>query len=415
MQHGMKTALFAGVALFIGLNSASADPLKAEVMHWWTNGSEAAALGKIVEGYNAAGGQWVDHAVPDFESAIAAATSAIIGGSPPSALQFNAGSQFADLAQQGYLTDLSGYADAGNWSEALPKVILDAVTLDGKVYAIPVDNHGESWLWTSKAAFAKAGMSEPQTWEEFFPALDKLKASGIVPIAQGGESWQEIELFYSFMLFRGNTELYKALFVDGDEKVVQSAEFRAFADDFKKLSDYIDPGSPGRKWNDATAMVIQGKAAMQFMGDWAKGEFTHAGLKPETDFGCLLGFGGKNHFVVSSDVFVLPKSAAAGSEAAHKLLIETMMSPTVQAEFSKLKGSIPARLDADVSGLDACAIKGHAAMQDSAAQIAGPEISASADRVGAIQDAVSQFWNTPTMGSDEFMSSLVQALQATKQ
>jgi glucose/mannose transport system substrate-binding protein len=143
------------------VGAAKADPLKAEVMHWWTTGSEAAALKTLVDAYNKSGGEWVDHAVPDSESALAAATSSIVGGSPPAALQFNAGQQFADLVAQDYLTDLTPYAEAGKWSEVLPPALLAAVTYQGKPYAIPVDNHGENWMWTSNAAFKKAGVSVP--------------------------------------------------------------------------------------------------------------------------------------------------------------------------------------------------------------------------------------------------------------
>ena len=41
----------------------------------------------------------------------------------------------------------------------------------------------------------------------------------------------------------------------------------------QKLRGLVDPNFPGRDWNLATAMVINGKAGMQIMGDWAKGEF----------------------------------------------------------------------------------------------------------------------------------------------
>jgi glucose/mannose transport system substrate-binding protein len=411
MSKRMSAYLSLCAAAFMSISQAHADPLKAEVMHWWTSGSEAAALKVLAKAYNKAGGEWVDHAVPDFDSAIAAGTSAILAGNPPAAMQFNAGTQFADLAKQDYLADLTAYAKEGKWDTTLPPMILKAVTYDGKIYGLPVDNHGENWLWTSKAAFAKAGVATPTSWAEFFPALDKLKAAGIIPIAHGGEPWQEIELFYQVMLFRGNNDLYNAIFVNGDEAALKTPEFKAFAEDFKKMTGYIDAGAPGRKWNDATAMVIQGKAGMQFMGDWAKGEFTAAGQKPGVDFDCLLGFGGKDNFVMISDVFVLPKGNVP--EAVHKLLADTIMSKTVQVDFNNVKGGLPARLDVKPDGMDACSAKGFAVMQNPAAQIPGPEITISADRFGAIQDAVSQFWNTPSMTTDAFIDAMQQALEST--
>jgi glucose/mannose transport system substrate-binding protein len=54
-----------------------------------------------------------------------------------------------------------------------------------------------------------------------------------------------------------------------------------------KVKGYIDKDAAGRDWNLATAMVINGKAGMQFMGDWAKGEFTAAGKKPGKDYLCV--------------------------------------------------------------------------------------------------------------------------------
>ena len=50
---------------------------------------------------------------------------------------------------------------------------------------------------------------------------------------------------------------------------------------FEALRPLVDEGSPGRNWNDATNLVITGKAAAQVMGDWARGEFALAGLKAE--------------------------------------------------------------------------------------------------------------------------------------
>ncbi|WP_216671378.1 ABC transporter substrate-binding protein [Mangrovicoccus sp. HB161399] len=402
--------LLSGTTLALAAATA-AQAQEAEVMHWWTSGSEAAALQVFIGAYEAAGGTWTDNAVPDFESAIAAATSAIIGGNPPDALQFNAGTQFADLAQLGYLTDLSPLAEAGGWKAALPAALYGAVSYGGKVYAMPVDNHGENWLWLNRSVMEKAGAELPDSWDGFFPMLDKIKAAGFIPVAHGGEGWQELELFYQIMMFRGDDALYKGIVLDGDTSVLDTPEFTAFAEDFRKLNDYVDPGAPGRKWNDATQMVISGQAAMQFMGDWAKGEFTAAGMEPGKDFDCVLGLGGQDRFVISADVFVLP--SGGDNAPAQELLAATMMDPAVQADFNAVKGGLPARLDADVSGLDACAQKGYAAMQTPEFQVAGPEISASADRVGAIQDAVTQYWNTPSETPDDFAAALRDAIAMT--
>ena len=67
---------------------------------------------------------------------------------------------------------------------------------------------------------------------------------------------------------------------------MKSAEFKSVAETYGKLRGYVDPGAPGRNWNDATSLVIQGKAGMQVMGDWAKGEFIAAGQTAGKEYGC---------------------------------------------------------------------------------------------------------------------------------
>jgi glucose/mannose transport system substrate-binding protein len=77
---------------------------------------------------------------------------------------------------------------------------------------------------------------------------------------------------------------------------------------YKRLQAYVDPASPGRNWNDATALVIGGRAGIQIMGDWAKGEFTNAGQAAGSQYGCMPGLGGDSPYLIQGDVFVFPKT-----------------------------------------------------------------------------------------------------------
>jgi glucose/mannose transport system substrate-binding protein len=50
--------------------------------------------------------------------------------------------------------------------------------------------HMQTWIWYSKAAFARAGIGrERQTMDELFADLDRLKAAGLVPLAHGCRTW----------------------------------------------------------------------------------------------------------------------------------------------------------------------------------------------------------------------------------
>src|SRR5258708_40041772 len=112
-------------------------------------------------------------------------------------------------------------------------------------------------------------------------------------------------------------------------------------------------------------MVITGKAAMQFMGDWAKGEFTAAGLTPGKEYGCtVLGQG----YMIGGDVFPMAQTKDPDQIAAQKLLAKVLLDPETQIKFAEKKGSVPVRLDLNVSSLDPCAQPSMKMAADSAKQ-----------------------------------------------
>src|SRR5690606_33995249 len=105
---GMLLGVSAAAALAVA--PATAQELTAEVLHWWTSGGESAAVKEFAKAFNDAGGKWVDDAIAGGENARAAGINRIIGGDPPTAMQFNTGKQFDDLVAQGLLTPLDDVA-----------------------------------------------------------------------------------------------------------------------------------------------------------------------------------------------------------------------------------------------------------------------------------------------------------------
>jgi glucose/mannose transport system substrate-binding protein len=381
---------------------------KAEVLHWWTSGGESAAIKEFASAFEKAGGTWIDTAIAGGEQARAAALTRMQGGNPPTAAQFNTGKQYSDLIDSGMLNDVDAVATKEGWDKWLPGPVIQSVKVKGHYYAVPVNIHNSTWFWYSKAALAKAGVSgEPQSVDQLFAALDKLKAAGLIPLAVGGQPWQEWITFYSWVLYDGGLDMYLKFFRDHDAAVVNSPGFRKVLANYKKLQSYTDPGSPGRNWNDATSLVITGKAGFQLMGDWAKGEFAVAKLTAGKEYGCFFGFGPKAPYMIAGDVFVFPKTTNAEAIKAQRLLATVITSPAAQIAFNNKKGSIPVRPDVDASSMDMCAQMGVAALKDKGRQVGSPDILMSPDTVGAIQDAVSKFWN-----SKESVDDVVKALQA---
>ena len=391
--------------------SARAAGTKAEVIHWWTSGGESAAIKELANAYNAAGGEWIDSAVAGGEQARSTAINRMVGNNAPTAAQFNTSKQFFDLIEGDMLNNVDDVAAKGNWDTVLPTPIINTIKYKGHYYAVPVNIHNPAWIWYSKAAFAKAGVtSEPKTMDELFAALDKVKAAGLVPLALGGQAWQEKMMFDAIFAYVGGADLFLKVYRDRDVNAINTPEFKKVLTTFKRLHDYVDAGSPGRDWNVATGMLISGKAGVQIMGDWVKGEFIAANQTAGKDFGCFAGFGPKAPYVVAGDVFIMPKSSNPEVVKAQQLLATVMVAPATQVAFNNKKGSIPIRTDVDSSKMDICAQQGIAAMKDKSRQLPTSTMLVPTDVEGAMQDVVTNFWNKG-QSVDEAAKALAAALK----
>ena len=411
MKISMRTSVLrtgvAALALGFGIAAASAAE-KADVMHWWTSGGEAAAVHVFAQDYDKAGGNWFNDAVAGGDAARAAAINRIVGGKPPTASQFNTGKQFDDLVNNHLLRNLDADAKAGGWEKDIPPMFMKAVSRNGHIYAIPVNIHGQNWLWYNPAVLKKAGVSVPKTYDEMLAELPKIKAAGMVPLAASTQTWQESILFNAILASEAGQSEFIKIWSGKDPAAVQGPVFAKAVTIFKKMKEFTDPGANNRNWNDATAMVIQGKAAFQVMGDWAKGEFGNAHQTAGKEFGCtVLG----PAYLAGGDVFVFPKNKDPEQAKAQDLLVKVMMSKDTQLGFAAKKGSIPIRQDVSLKTLDACAQQGHALMQNPANQTPSVDMIASPSVIGGANDVINKFWNDPKMSDKDFIAKFAAALK----
>ncbi len=385
---------------------------KADVIHWWTSGGEAAAVKVFADAFNAAGGEWIDDAIAGGggNNARSAGINRIIGGDPPAAMQFNYGKQLDEIIANGYVRDISELAAAGNWKKVIPALIWDSISRDGKVYGVPVDIHGQTWSWWSIPALEKAGTEVPKSWDDFFPTLDKLKAAGIIPVAVSRDAWTIDSMWRFLVASKGGSDLFRKVYMDHDVDAVNSPAFRDVVETFFKLRNYSDPGAPARNWNDSTALVINNAAGVQFMGDWAKGEFTNAGKKAMVDYACTPTIGPNQGYVYGGDLFIMSATKDPEMLKAQDLLVNTMMDPKVQVAFNLVKGGIPVRSDVDTSKVDPCGQIGLKLMANPDNQLGDQPFYNSNDAIGAIRDLEATSWANPDTTVDEFVAKFANAI-----
>ncbi|MGD8709303.1 MAG: ABC transporter substrate-binding protein, partial [Ectothiorhodospiraceae bacterium] len=314
-----------------------------EVLHWWTSGGEAKAVSQLKQMLEKKGYQWKDFAVAGGggESAMTALKSRVISGNPPGAAQIK-GPAIQQWGETGMLANLDPVADKQNWDKLLPPVVSQVMKYDDHYVAVPVNVHRVNWMWVNPEVFKKAGAKIPTNWEEFVDAAQKIKDAGMIPVAHGGQAWQDATTFESVVLEVGGADLFRKAFVDLDPDALGGDQMVEAFRRLKVIKGFTDKDAPGRDWNLATAMVIKGKAGMQFMGDWAKGEFTNADMKPGSDYVCKPFPGTANAFTFNIDSFVMFQQSGADRDA-QQAMANTIMGKKFQVLFNKLKGSIPVR------------------------------------------------------------------------
>lgn len=293
------------------------------------------------------------------EQAMTVLRSRATAGNPPAAVQM-LGFDILDWAELGVVANLNELAQEENWDAVVPDAIKSFSKYNGQWIAAPVNVHSTNWVWANKSIMDELGISIPQTWDEYVAALEAVKASGRIALAHGGQAWQDATIFDGVVLSVGGPSFYKAALVDLNQTALKSSDMLEAFERMAVLRSFVDDNFSGRDWNLASAMVIEGQAAFQMMGDWAKGEFFNAGKEPGKDFVAFRTPGTQGAVTFNSDQFVMFE-VEASKQAAQGLLAAAIMSPDFQIAFNTVKGSVPARTD--VSDAEFTII-GKAAMKD---------------------------------------------------
>ena len=403
------TTMLAATAL-CGTSAAFATEL--EVTHWWTSGGEAAAVAELAKAFDASGDKWVDGAIAGGGgTARPVMIARITGGDPMGATQFNHGQQALELVQEGLMLDITDVAIAEGWKDKVfPPSLLDACTVDGKIYCAPVNIHSPEWLWLSNKVYNDLGIPVPTNWNEFVASAPAVEAAGKIPLALGNQSWQSNLAFGALTIAIGGLDLWKEVNVNKNMEAAGGPDmlkvFMAAADARKLAAK-----STVQDWNQATNLVITDEAAGQIMGDWAQGEFQVAGEVAGTDYTCLPGLGVNKYISTGGDAFYFPKIDNAETEAAQKRLAALLVSPEVQVAFNLKKGSLPIRGDIDMTAANDCMKQGLEILA-SGNIVPGGDMVWSPDVQTQLGDLQVEFWKSQDMTPEAAQAQYVEILSA---
>ncbi len=336
--------------------AAAAGAGKLEIFSWWTAGGEVEGLNHLFDIYKR------DNPGVEVINAAVAAQGAgqggemkalletrMLGGDPPESFQVHLGHELIDshvvAGRMEPLDDL--YASEG-WDKVFPPDLMNVIMYDGHPWSVPVNIHRSNLMWYRPGKLDAIGATElPKDWDEFLVMAEAMKAKGIPAIALagagGGGNGQTMEcIILSVFGAKDWPGLFDGTVSWSDERMTHALEI------MNKLYDYAQPDYLSESGTGVNDMLMNDDGPfMMISGDWLHGYYKS---KEFTDYKWAASPGTDGIYLLLSDSFGLPKGVKYRDNAIAWLKV--CGSKEGQDAFNPIKGSIPARTDADPSLYD---------------------------------------------------------------
>ena len=268
---------------------------KLEIFHWWTAPGEREAADAMFAALKDAypdielvenpvpGGGGTEHRV--------VLKARITAGIPPDTFQTLGGAELKDYVDSGVLEPLDDFYSSTGYGDKIPKPLLNAVTIGGHPYSVPLNMHLENILYYNKKLFDELQLSAPTGYDDLVAACEAIKKAkpDMACLAIGSkDNWSDVFVLDTIMLELGGPEYYVKFF-KGEVDVANDPIFKESLEKFAALQKYSNMSDHSSlTWDQAVSAVGSEQAAMTIMGTWAIGAFVKgSNWEPGVDFGAV--------------------------------------------------------------------------------------------------------------------------------
>ncbi len=345
-----------GLALAcLGALSSGAQAEGLQVLHWWKSASERQAVGLIAARLNEENIAWRDGVIPSGSGVGAGIVlrSRMLAKDAPEVAQVN-GVIIREWARLDLLLELDAVASGAKWDKLLLPEITAMIQPEGHFVAAPLGIHRINMVFFNRKLFTRHNLAPPATWDDFERAAAKLQQAGIVALAQSSEPWQVATLFETLVLAEGGAAFYRDLFIRRDATAFSNPKLGDALRRLRSLKKWMSKPVPERPWTEVARQLADGAAGMMVMGDWAKGEFNAWGLAADEGFGCNAVPGTAKFHLFNVDALAM-LATRESHRPAQERLANIVMSPGMQSDYNRIKGSVPVVRNPVLSKMDSCA------------------------------------------------------------
>jgi multiple sugar transport system substrate-binding protein len=396
MVHKLTGALTLGAALLLSTSAFAQDK---RVVTWNADYDPIplAAAEALIADFEAANPE-IDVVLTNFDhEAYKNAIRNFLTADPPDLANWYAANRMRPFVEAGLFADISDVWANNGLMDSLASSVLSS-TIDGKQYAIPYTYY--QWgIYYNRDAYKAAGIEAPGpegvTWDQFLANCETFKAAGIDCVTTGSSALWPVAGIFDYVSMRTNGYQFHSDLAAGKVSWT-SPEVAAVFDNFGKLQPYVTANHAAIDWQDAAALLVQGKAAHYVMGNFAVGVFKEGGMTNDN-----LGFmvfpeitaGVARSEEAPTDTIHLTSGAKNPEDA--KTFLAYVASPEAQSKWNAAVGQLPTNKNATVDAAD-------------------PFLTAGFQALSTATGGIAQFWDRDAdaeyakVGMEGFQQFLVQ-------
>ena len=335
-----------------------------------------------------------------------------LSADPPDLANWYAGNRMAPFVNAGQFLDVTDVWEANGLNDALGSAAA-SMTIDGKKWGIPYTYY--QWgIYYNRDAYRAAGVDLPGdggvTWDQFVSNCEKFKAAGIDCLTTGTKAlWPGAGIF-DYMSLRTNGYEWHMDLTAGKVEWTSPETRKVFAE-WAKIQPYITANHAAIDWQDAAALLVQGKAAHYVMGNFAVGVFKEGGMTNDN-----LGF-----MVFPEITPGLPRAEEAPTDTIHipagaknvddaKKFLAFVASADAQTKLNAAIGQLPTNKNSTVAADDPFISAGFASLSNAYALAQFFDRDAPAEMAKAGMEGFQEFMVKP-----DNLDAILERLEKTRQ
>lgn len=353
MVHSLKGALALSAALLVATSAVAQDKrvLKYNADY---DPIPLAAMEALIADFEAANPD-IDVQLNNFDhEGYKTAIRNFLTADAPDLANWYAGNRMAPFVAAGQFMDVTDVWEQNGLNDALASAKA-SMTIDGKQWGVPYTYY--QWgIYYNRDAYKAAGVELPGengvTWDQFVANCEKFKAAGIDCLTTGSKALWPVAGIFDYLSLRTNGYEWHMDLTAGKVAWTDQKVRDVFAQ-WAKLQPYTTANHAAIDWQDAAALLVQGKAAHYVMGNFAVGTFKEGGMTNDN-----LGF-----MVFPEITAGIPRAEEAPTDTIHipagaqnvddaKKFLAFVASADAQTKLNAALGQLPTNKNSTVAADD---------------------------------------------------------------